>query len=453
VKTLRGRLNRTLTLMLVLIFVAQWFMLNVAIRKVTEDQMIRHLDHDSGALVATLVFDGAGRARLDTQGLEPIYQEKHSGHYYLVLVDGQQTFSSGSLAGFPMASVVMEPGKTTDYHTAGPAKQPLIASARGELLKGHRVTLIVAEDLSEMNSEIWQLSLASLAVIVPLLVAAVVLQGLGVGRALKPLDGVRDQLREVGAGKNAQITGDVPREIKSLVDELNRLLVLMQRRLNQSRTALGNLAHALKTPLAVLFQSADDPRLPPDLQQVLRTQTGAIRERIERELRRARLAGTSGLGAGAYFNPGEELPLLIRVLGGVYRDKNIDFSLSVPNALLPFDREDMLELLGNLTDNASKWARARVAIGIADSSGGGDLRITVADDGPGCSPEEMHQILQRGVRLDESVSGHGLGLTIVHDIVEFYGGHLDIDRDPDLGGLRVGIVLPAPVPPGEPSGG
>lgn len=446
-KTLRGRLNRRLTLMLVLIFVAQWVMLSVAIRKVTEDQMVRHLGHDSGALLATLKFDGAGQAQLDTHGLEPIYQQKHSGHYYAVLVDGGQVLGSGSLDGFALAMVAKEPGQKADYHTTGPVRQPLVVLARGEMLEGHRVTLMVAEDLSEMNREIWQLSLASLAVMVPLLVAALVLQGLSVRRALQPLSGVGEQLREVGAGKHTQIEGEVLQEIKPLVDELNRLLVLMQRRLNQSRTALGNLAHALKTPLAVLFQIADEPALPRPLQQGLRMQTDAIRERIERELRRARLAGTSGLGAGAYFNPAEELPVLIQVLGGVHREKQINFRLSVPSALLPFDREDMLELLGNLADNACKWAAARVAITIDDSAGAAGLQITVADDGPGCTEEEVQKILHRGVRLDESISGHGLGLTIVSDIVDFYDGRMDIDRDPGLGGLRVHISLPLPAQP------
>ncbi len=444
-KTLRGRLTKTLTLMLVLIFVAQWILLSVAIRKVSQGQMLTHMDHDGSALLETLDFDSGPRPRLDARGIEPIYLKLQSGHYYLVQIDGEDAFRSPSLGDFALATEADNAGQKWHYHTAGPANQPLLVLARHEMLKNHRVTLFVGEDLSETNQEIGELSLASLVVFVPLLLAALLLQGVVVRRALQPLAGVRDQLREVGAGKHAQIVGEVPQEIKPLVDELNRLLVLMQRRLNQSRTAIGNLAHALKTPLAVLFRSADEPGVPPAVRQDLRTQTGAIRERIERELRRARLAGASAFGAGAYFNPAEELPVLIRVLDGVYREKQIDFRLAVPNALLPFDREDLLELLGNLADNACKWAAARVAITMDDSPAASGLKITVADDGPGCADEEMQQILQRGVRLDESKSGHGLGLAITGDIVDFYGGRMDMDRDPHLGGLRVRIELPRPV--------
>ena len=408
--------------------------------------MLAHLDHDSGALQATLEFDAAGRPRLDTHGIEPVYQQLHSGHYFVIRVDNAHSLHSASLGGFALPTAPIRVGEKFDYHAQGPAGQPVLVFARSEKVAGHELTLFVAEDLSETNREIWQLSLASLAIFIPLLGAAVWMQRLAVQRALQPLAGVRDQLREVGAGKNAQISGDVPQEIKPLVDEVNRLLVLLQRRLNQSRTALGNLAHALKTPLAVLFRSAEDPAAPPQVQQVLREQAGAIRDRVERELRRARLAGTPGAGAGAYFNPTSDLPVLTRVLAGVYREKEIDFNLSMPDILLPFDREDMLELIGNLADNACKWAAARVAIAITAPVTGGDaqLGITVADDGPGCSPEEMQEILKRGVRLDEAKAGHGLGLNIATDIVDFYGGRLDVDRDPQLGGLRVSITLAQP---------
>jgi signal transduction histidine kinase len=449
--SLSARLIRTLTIMLVLVFLGQWVLLSVAIRKVSQEQMLVHLEHDSDALLVALSVDEAQRLRLDEQVVEPVYQEPHSGHYYLVRAAGGEAHASPSLGDFPIDARPIASAGRTDYRTDGPRGQSLLVLARTEAVAGRAVSVYVAEDMSGTNREIWRLSLMSLAVFLPMLAAAMWLQRVAVRRALLPLVSVRDQLREVGAGKHARITGAVPAEIKPLVDELNRLLVLLQRRLTQSRTALGNLAHALKTPLAVLARSAEDPAMPAQWQAVVSTQAGAIGERVERELRRARLAGTSGVGAGAYFNPAAELPVLTRVLGGIYRDKALGFQLSAPDALLPFDREDMLELIGNLADNACKWARSQVAVSVAgpETDADGGLRLTVADDGPGCAPEHLDKILDHGVRLDEAMPGHGLGLSITRDIVDAYGGRMAIDRDPTLGGLRIEIVLPMPVAGGD----
>ena len=174
-----------------------------------------------------------------------------------------------------------------------------------------------------------------------------------------------------------------------------------------------------------------------------------IHERVERELRRARLAGPGGQGAGARFNPGVELPTLVRMLKSVHHDRSLAFDVQGPERITPFDREDMLELLGNLADNACKWARAQVRIRVSEQGEPGDpvrLDILVADDGPGCPDESLANLVQRGIRLDESRSGHGLGLTIVRDIVDLHGGRLVFGRSPQLGGLEVRVELPVTGP-------
>jgi signal transduction histidine kinase len=309
------------------------------------------------------------------------------------------------------------------------------------------VTVLVAEDMSPARQEIWETGLLSLAVFLPLLALALLLQGLAVTRALAPLRRVREELAEVGAGQLARIQGPVPREVRPLVDEVNRLLVLLEQRVRQSRTAIGNLAHALKTPLAVLLQAGEAPGVPDALRESVRTQAGAIHERVDRELRRARLAGPGGHGAGAQFNPGVELPVLVRMLTSVHRDKALAFDVQVPDRRLPFDREDMLELLGNLADNACKWAQKRVRIEMAERAVRGErpvLEIRVGDDGPGWSEDALARLPARGVRLDEGRSGHGLGLTIVRDIAELLGGSLAFTRSQALGGLEVRVDLPFP---------
>ena len=444
-RSLRSRLLRTLTVMLVVLFLAEWAVLGVAIRTVSEDQMLMHLEHDGEALSAALQLARGAPARLDPRGVEMVYQRADSGHYFVLRVDGAEAFRSPSLNGFPLELRPVASGRSDHYHAAGPAGQSLIVFAQASQLQDRLVTVYVSEDIGGTNREIARLSLASLAVFLPLLAIGLAVQGLAVRRALQPLVEIRDELREVGAGRHAQITGEVPIEIKPLVDELNRLLVLLQHRLHRSRTALGNLAHALKTPLAMLFRLGDDEQIAAAQRETLRGQAEAIQDKLERELRRARLAGPSSGGAGLFFNPAAELPELVRALGAIYRDKTIEFQVDAPDCMLPFDREDMLELAGNLADNACKWARAHVAIGVAVQPDGG-LQLHVADDGPGCGPEQMAEIARRGVRLDESKEGHGLGLSIVHDIVDFYGGTLRIEADPQWRGLGVTVTLPTPAP-------
>ena len=197
------------------------------------------------------------------------------------------------------------------------------------------------------------------------------------------------------------------------------------------------------------MQAGEAPGVPEALRQTLREQASAIHERVERELRRARLAGPGGQGAGARFNPGVELPALVRMLKSVHHDKPLAIAARGESRITPFDREDMLELLGNLADNACKWARAQVSIRVSEQVGPGDvarLDIVVADDGPGCPDDSLASLVQRGVRLDETRSGHGLGLTIVRDIVDLHGGRLLFARSPQLGGLEVRVELPQPRP-------
>jgi signal transduction histidine kinase len=172
--------------------------------------------------------------------------------------------------------------------------------------------------------------------------------------------------RRSALGNLARIQGPVPREVRPLVDEVNRLLVLLEQRVRQSRTAVGNLAHALKTPLAVLLQAGEAPACPrPCARRCARrpapSMSGSIANCAGRGWR-----GPGGHGAGAHFNPGAELPALVRMLKSVHHEKALGIEVLAPDRRLPFDREDMLELLGNLADNACKWARQRVRIELSE---------------------------------------------------------------------------------------
>ena len=434
--SLRDRLNRGLAAILLVVFMFHWMAADYVIKTVAEDQMVTRLEHDGDSLLASMAFDGSGPLRFNADRLGLVYDQIHSGHYF-ILQAGEQVFRSRSMGTESLPTEPAKPGKPQRYHSQGPQGQPVLALTRSISKQGQTLNVTVAEDLTALHGEIDSLRLAYLVLTVVVLITAILLQTADVRRALEPLSALREDVQRVGRGQASRIDADAPKEAQPLVDEINRLLLLVDRRLHQSRHAIGNLAHALKTPLSVLFHAASDPAIAdqPALRRQLQEQTESIHQRIETELKRARLSGTAQPGAG--FNPKEELAALAGLLGIQYAEKNLRFELAATDGLTTFDREDMLELVGNLADNACKWAKARVSIKVECLQG--HFSVTVADDGPGCPEEDLADLTRRGLRLDEAPPGHGLGLSIVNDIVGFYGGSLDLGRSPALGGLRVTV--------------
>lgn len=264
-------------------------------------------------------------------------------------------------------------------------------------------------------------------------------QRYAIRRAFRELDHLRAELQQVSDGSRTNLSESVPSEILPLVQGFNRQLTHLQERLERSRNALGNLAHALKNPLNLLVQQLE--QLPDNQQaQLAQHQAERIRELMERELKRARLAGQGN--TRQRFDPHTELPVLVQVLQQVHHSRACRISLDIAPELRPFaDREDMLELGGNLLDNACKWAKTQVVCRMLHHAGA--IHWYVEDDGEGLDAAAFTQLTQRGVRLDETVAGHGLGLAICHDIVQLYGGKLAFAPS-NLGGLQVYVLLPLP---------
>ncbi|MDD5034651.1 MAG: sensor histidine kinase [Methylococcaceae bacterium] len=436
--SLKVRLNRGLTAILILLFASHWLAADFVIRTVAENQMFTRLEHDGDSLLATLSLADDGQMRFTTDHVGLVYEQLYSGHYF-TLQSGTQVLRSRSMGNETLSAPPPSLGGIHRYHALGPQDQPLLVLTRVLNLQNQSLSLTVAEDLTAIGLEIAHIRLAYLALSVAFLLTAIALQAADVRRALRPLADIRDDLQRVGRGQKTRIDANAPQEAQPLVDEINRLLLLVERRLLQSRHAVGNLAHALKTPLSILFRAVTDPALNdhPDLSRRLSEQTSIIHQRIELELKRARLSGTAKPGAG--FNPKLELTGLVRILSTMYESKRLSIDLIAPDAFTPYDREDMLELIGNLADNACKWASGRVAIEVEYRQE--QISLSVADDGPGCPAEDLEHLTQRGLRLDETQPGHGLGLAIVRDIVAFYDGTITIDRSPTLGGLRVCLRL------------
>jgi signal transduction histidine kinase len=435
--SLERRLLAGIAVSLLLAFAALLWLGSLAVREVTEGYVLTRLQHDSEALLGHLAVDPQGRLQLANGGLSPVYQQPLSGHYY-VIADADTQLTSRSLWDEQLPIGALPAGQSHTLRLHGPGDQQLLVLSSGYLKQGRPLTLLVAEDTAPLQGRIARYRLLLGGLFVVLAGALLLAVRLLLRRGFQPLHRAQAELRQVADGRQPQLDETVPDEIRPLVHELNHLLRLLAQRLERSRNALGNLAHSLKTPLSLLTQDLDQPEVDEHRRQAALVQLGRIRDLVDRELRRARIAGSGT--AGQRFDARAELPALREVLLRVYTDRRLTIDWdTLPDDPLPADREDVLELLGNLLDNACKWADGRVRLAISRDDR--LTRICVEDDGPGVGEDQLAGLTGRGKRLDEAREGHGLGLAIARDIIELYGGELQLDRSPDLGGLRVQASL------------
>lgn len=322
----------------------------------------------------------------------------------------------------------------------GPVLQPVRIAAKSVALPGAdgRILVQLAGDRTESIAEIdrfnrllmWALGLMGAG-----LVLGVVLQ---VQIGLRPLNAIGRSLQRIRAGDADRLDGDFPSEVAPLAGEINSLLDHNRSVLERTRTQAGNLAHALKTPLTILANATagDDS----DLRELVARQTGEMRRQVDHHLARARAAATAGtLAARAPVAP--VIDGLVRVMQRIHRDRTLTISSNCAQALaFAGDRQDLEEVLGNVLDNACKWAAGQVVLRAEQVDD--VLVITVDDDGPGLPAGRRDAVMKRGARLDESKPGTGLGLSIVADLVELYDGAVDLEAAP-TGGLRVSLRLPA----------
>jgi signal transduction histidine kinase len=277
------------------------------------------------------------------------------------------------------------------------------------------------------------------------LVAAAVCMLLGfwqVKKGLSALDELRTQLSAVRDGREHQIAGRHPAEVAPLVTDLNALLEHRDVAVRRAVAKAGDLAHGLKTPLAVLAQEAARAAAAGhgDLAASIGQQVDRMRRQVDYHLAQAR-AAASGALPGARCALASSVGPLARTLLRLHADRGVEIQVNVaPDHVFRGQREDLDEMLGNLLDNACKWARRRITL--ESSARDGVVTITVDDDGPGLDVSMRDAVLQRGVRADEAAPGSGLGLAIVRDLAELYGGSIALDGSP-VGGLRARLELPA----------
>ena len=445
-RSLQASLGLGLVASLALSMGVFWWAGSLTARSFAESRVYAQLEDDAGSVRAALADAGLGAVRL-----WPEYDRPASGRWFAVAYDdgtGLESRSAWEQAARPPPLV---PGERSRARLEGPGGEPLLVWSGGFADGGRRYTVTVARSFEPvarlLDAVAWFFAGASLLLIATLLAV----QRYVVGRTLRGLEEIRADIERLEHGRIDALGEDVPAEVRPLVAEFNRLLARFERRLGQSRNAVGNLAHALKGPLNLLVRAADERAAGAGRgDDGVRQHAERIRQLIDSELRRARLAGRTS--RGSRFEPRAEIEALAGLLAQVHPERTVEVRVAVgPGVEVPHDRQDMLELLGNLLDNAFKWARSLVMVSVRSADG---LLVEIEDDGAGVADGALARLGGRGVRLDESVAGHGLGLAIVREVVETYGGTLELGRSNRLGGFRAAVRLPRvpEAPSGAPSG-
>ncbi|WP_262690953.1 ATP-binding protein [Kordiimonas aestuarii] len=443
-RSLTGRLLLSAILWSAAALAVGGMLLSFAFRTYVLTDIDRKLEMMIDTMVGISEISPEGVLRFNQPLLDQRFAAPYSGWYWQISELDSQPFRSRSLWDFELAPDLDHRAFSLKLsEVPGPDGQDLRVAERDIILpEADRIFRYqVATDTGEVRDAIarfnWLL-MGALAFIMFTVSLALVIQ---VAYGLRPLRNLRRSLTAVRSGHKERIDGDWPEDLRPLAQEINALIDQNEKLVDRARTHVGNLAHALKTPLSVIMNEVENDTSKKG--QAIALQAKNIREHVDHHLKRARIAG-GGSGPGLPIR--ERMEKVARAIARLNRDKDLEVTVSCPEDL-KFDgeKEDFDEILGNIVDNAGKWASSVVTMTAQRTEE--NLRrpymdIRVEDDGPGVPAEERETLFERGKRLDEHVPGTGLGLAIVRDIVELYGGTAYLD-EAKLGGLAVVMRLPA----------
>jgi len=437
----------------VVILIITGIALSTLYRHAVERAFDRRLDVYLRTLVADVASPEEGSDKFPQSIGEPLFELPLSGWYWQVTrldTKTAEVHSSRSLWDSNLPRLAADKSvAAAEYrqgYAQGPEDQNLrIVERNIDLGSDGRYLIAVAGDASEIDDETNSFDRAIGITFAALTMALLLTTALQVRFGLAPLTRISEGLAEIRSGRAERLQGEFPVEIAPLARETNALIDANREIVERARTHVGNLAHALKTPLSVIVNEAAARGNDPLAYKVLE-QTDIMRDQVARQLERARLAARSSV-LGALVDVPPVVTALARTMEKLYRERDIAIDLDVPDhARFRGEQQDLEEMVGNLVDNGCKWAQSRVAIEVMADRPAADgakprVRIIVDDDGPGLSPAEREQVALRGQRLDETKPGSGLGLSIVVELAGLYGGVLTLGTAP-IGGLRAELALP-----------
>ncbi len=429
---------------LALFFAVMMLVLDSGFRTLSERQLHALLDSQIVTLIAAAEPNPSGGYDAPLNGLDTRLASPDSG-LYAQIRSNNLLWRSPSTAGVPVdfGPPLAQGDRTFTYtivgHTRVATESRGISFADDPKEQGHALTFSVAVSLTPYEEQLWIFRSRMLGWFTGLMVLLLVSLAALLRLVLTPLRRLEREIHEVEEGRSEMLGSGYPRELSGVARHLNALLVGERKRVARYRDTLGNLAHGLKTPLAVMRFALHADGGSGTTTRTIGTEIDRMTDIIEHQLKRAAASGGALLG---------QAPVAVAVVAAdlrgallkVYSRKDLSLELAVEaGSYFIGDRGDFLELLGNLLDNACKWCREKVRVAVTVEEGG--LMLVVEDDGPGIAEEDRAKVLERGVRTDETVPGHGLGLAMVHDTVDLYGGKLSVEASL-LGGARFLLRLP-----------
>ena len=448
-RLVRGAVMWALPLLLVTAMTLTWLYRNTTYRSF-DDPLVSAVT----ALIATADIKD-NTLSLSREPLDPRYQRALSGRYWLVgflqddgviePISASRSLLEATLVLPPSAVKALQDQQGEEIRTRieGPdTNETLRLVARQVVLPNMNTPIVVvaAADSRAASRSILSFALTAIGLMLLIslgLVTAVVTQ---VRSGLKPLFDLRDRVADVREGRSGQVDGVYPTEIQPLATELNSLITHNKDVVERARTHVGNLAHALKTPLAVLQNEAQSSKKTPS--EIVSRQTETMKQQVDHHLRRAR-AAARGQAIGVSTDVTETLGGLARTLARIYGRKNIDFDIDLMEGLIfRGEKRDLEEMAGNLMDNGCKWTKTSLEVrSFVSPEDEANFLVVVSDDGPGMAEDQYVEALKRGARLDEATPGSGFGLAIVDDLAKAYKGSVALGKS-DMGGLKVTLTLP-----------
>jgi two-component system sensor histidine kinase PhoQ len=448
-RSLRARLLLVSAVVLAAFLGLTGIALDQAFRRSAEGALHERLQGHLYALLAASDLNAKNELELPMELPEPAFNQVGSGLSAEVRDEqGRTIWRSHSAVGVTPNELPTPPLGERVYaqqaNGQGPARMLLSFTTRweGKDRQTRQYVFHVAERLDVHEAQIQQFRRSLFLWVAASTLLLLVTQALILRWGLGPLRRLAQNLSEMEAGRAHTLHGQYPSEIQPLADNLNALLASARTHLQRYRDALGNLAHSLKTPLAVLHSSIESKTSQNELRVAVQEQLQRMNEIVEHQLQRAAVAGRTVLGVSLPVAPA--VRKILGALDKVYAGKLVQAEIDIaPDVVFRGDEGDLLEMVGNLTDNAYKWARSRVRVHAHNDTAGQPGRefvFRVEDDGPGIPEDQIVRVRERGARVDASTPGHGLGMTMVQEMAKLYGGELIISRS-SLGGAAVEVRL------------